>query len=213
MFAIGALIDSEFVPVLLAIHILIVNLVTDGLPGTALAFDPPSIGVMQKPPRDPNEPVLTKQDFLFIGLVGVTITIVTLLAFNIGLWLGPVNTYYPQTLALLTLSITQFFNVFLSRERTRSIFKGPPVNAILILSILSSLGILLLVVYIPGAGGIFKTYPIGLMEWGIIILLSALVIVVIETYKAIIRYITDPKRRKLEFYVERIKNIKERYKE
>lgn len=213
LFAIGTIVGLEFVPVLLAIHILIVNLVTDGLPGTALAFDPPSIGVMQKPPRDPNEPVLTKQDFLFIGIVGTTITIATLLAFNIGYWLGPTNPYYPQTFALLTLSITQFFNVFLSRERTRSIFKGPPVNAILILSILSSLGILLLVVYIPGASGIFKTYPIGLMEWGIIILLSALVIVVVEIYKAIMGYINDPKRRKLEFYVERIKNIKERYKE
>jgi len=211
LFALGTIVGLDFIPPLLAIHILIVNLVTDGLPGTALAFDPPSIGVMQKPPRDPNEPVLTKQDFFFIGLVGITITIATLIAFHIGIWLGATKDYYPQTFALLTLSISQFFNVFLCRERTKSIFKGPPINYILVLSILSSLGILLLVIYIPNVGGIFRTYPIGIMEWGIIILLSALVIVIVEIYKAIIGYINDPKRRKLQFYLERIKNIKERY--
>jgi hypothetical protein len=69
------------------------------------------------------------------------------------------------------------------------------------------------VIYIPGVGGVFKTYPIGLMEWGIIILLSALVIFVVEIYKVIMGYINNPKRRKLQFYVERLKNIKERYKE
>jgi Ca2+-transporting ATPase len=204
----------------MAIHILVVNLVTDGLPGTALAFDPPAIGVMQKPPRDPNEPVLTKRDLITISIVGVTICISTLLAFVISLPMadslgltGENKVFYAQTFALLTLSISQFFNVFLCRERIESILKGPPLKLILILSILSSFGVLLAIIYIPGAGGVFRTYPIGLMEWGIIILLSSLVIFVVEGYKAIMRYIEDPKRRELQFYMQNIENIVRRYKE
>jgi len=216
IFAIGGV---SFAP-LMAIHILIVNLVTDGLPGTALAFDPPAIGVMQKPPRDPNEPVLTKHDLLYIILVGTTIMILTLVAFQIGIDRASSMSlpetpkeFYAQTFALLTLSICQFFNVFLCRERTNSILKGPPLKLILIFSILSSFGVLLAIVYLPGAGGVFRTYPIGITEWGIILLLSTVVIFVVEGYKAILRYIENPKRRELKFYVQNVENIVKRYKE
>jgi Ca2+-transporting ATPase len=216
IFVIGGV---PFAP-LMAIHILVVNLVTDGLPGTALAFDPPAIGVMQKPPRDPNEPVLTKRDLLFISIIGVTICVATLVAFVISLNLadsigltGENKEFYAQTFAVLTLSISQFFNVFLCRERVKSLLKGPPLKLVLILSILSSFGILLAIVYLPGVNSVFRTYPIGIMEWGIILLLSALVILVGEVYKAIMRYIEDPKRRELQFYVQNIENIVRRYKE
>jgi Ca2+-transporting ATPase len=134
----------------MAIHVLTINLVTDGLPGTALAFDPPTQGVMQVPPRDPDEPVLTKRDLLDISVVGVAITIVTLVAFLIGLNMAgakglPLTTsddagaIYAQTFAFLTLSISQFFNVFLCRERRKSIIHGPSINKILVFSVIISI--------------------------------------------------------------------------
>ena len=220
LFAIGSIGGKSVVP-LVAIHILVVNLVTDGLPGTALVFDPPTKGVMQKPPRDPEESILTKHDLINITVVGVTITIVTLAAFVIGLNLAsPMGiigdtqkTYFAQTFAFLTLSISQFFNVFLCREKEKSILHGPSINRMLVISVALSIGFLVAIIYIPGVGGIFHTYPIGLLEWGIIILLSSSLLFVMEGFKALWRYIKNPKRKKLEYYVKRIENIMERYRE
>ncbi|MHA1265699.1 MAG: cation-translocating P-type ATPase [Candidatus Helarchaeota archaeon] len=220
VFAFGGV---TFAP-LVAIHILTVNLVTDGLPGTALAFDPPSKGVMQKPPRDPEEPILTKYDLMSISVVGITITMATIFAFTIGINLAAANglalgnlydpgTLYAQTFAFLTISISQFFNVFLVREQKESILKGPSINSFLIFSVALSVGFLLLVLYVPGINTLFHTYPIGLLEWGIIILLSSSLLFVMEGFKFVWRYITNPKRKKLEFYIKRIENIKKRYHE
>lgn len=220
-FAISSFTGVVIAP-LVAIHILTVNLVTDGLPGTALAFDPPSIGVMQKPPRDPNEPILTKRDLINISVVGITITIATLCAFVIGLNLATIKgfdplsdkfEFYAQTFAFLTLSISQFVNVFLCREQIKTIFKGPSLNKILIAAVGSSMGILLIVIYVPGLASVFHTYPIGLLEWGIIILLSLSLLVVVEVFKAIWIYIDNPKRKQLQYYVKRIENIKQRYQD
>ncbi|HUY00065.1 MAG TPA: cation-translocating P-type ATPase [Candidatus Deferrimicrobium sp.] len=218
IFALGTIAGNVVVP-LVAIHILTVNLVTDGLPGTALAFDPPALGVMQKPPRDPNEPVLTKRDLINICVVGITITIGTLGAFLIGLNLaGPAFTdiekeFYAQTFAFLTLSFFQFVNVFLCREQTKSVFKGPSINKFLLIAVGSSIGFLLLIIYIPGLADVFHLYRIGLLEWGIIILISLSLLVVMEVFKAFWRRIDNPKRRKLEYYTKRISNIMERYQE
>ncbi|NVM55672.1 MAG: cation-translocating P-type ATPase [Candidatus Helarchaeota archaeon] len=213
LFAIGGV---SFAP-LVAIHILTVNLVTDGLPGTALAFDPPSTGVMQKPPRDPEESILTKRDLINITVVGITITAGTLAAFMIGLNLFDVmglsgsREFYAQTFAFLTLSFFQFFNVFLCREQEKSILKGPSINRMLIFSVILSIGFLVAIIYIPGVGAVFHTYQIGVLEWGIIILISSSLIFVVEGFKVVWRYIKAPKRKKLQYYVKRIENIMERY--
>ncbi len=220
IFALGW-VGGDIVAPLVAIHILTVNLVTDGLPGTALAFDPPTKGVMQKPPRDPEESVLTKRDLINIGVVGVTITIATLAAFLIGLNLvGPMGItdpseqiVYAQTFAFLTLSIAQFFNVFLCREQEKSIIHGPSINKMLVFAVALSIGFLCAILYIPGIKDVFHVYSIGLLEWGIIILLSSSLLFVMEGFKAFLRYIKNPKRKKLEYYVKRIDNIMERYKD
>ncbi|MHA1132534.1 MAG: cation transporting ATPase C-terminal domain-containing protein, partial [Candidatus Helarchaeota archaeon] len=219
VFALGS-VGGVVIPPLVAIHILTVNLVTDGLPGTALAFDPPTLGVMQKPPRDPDEPILTKRDLLNMSVVGIVITIGTLFAFLIGLNLGiskgllsPELNSYVQTFSLLSLSFFQFFNVFLCREREKSIFKGPTINKFLIFSVLFSIVFLILILYIPGLATIFHLYPIRFTEWAIIILISATIIPIVEGFKALWNYIENPKRRKLQFYIERIDNIMKRYKD
>ncbi|MHA1652123.1 MAG: cation-translocating P-type ATPase [Candidatus Helarchaeota archaeon] len=217
MFAVGT-IGGELAIPLVAIHILTINLVTDGLPGTALAFDPPSPGVMQKPPRDPNEPVLTKRDLINMSIVGIVITIGSLSAFVIGLNFAArlgldlkTQEIYAQTFAFLTLSFFQFFNVFLCREQKKSIFKGPPLNNFLIISVLISIGFLLMILYTPGLAPIFHTYPIGALEWGIIILISASLLPIVEGFKLFWAYIDNPKRKNLQYYMKRIENIMERY--
>ncbi len=224
IFALGV-IGGEIIIPLVAIHILTVNLVTDGLPGTALAFDPPTTGVMQEPPRDPEEPILTKRDLLNIGITGITITIGTLVSFLIGLSLAsslfPQSVYpldyierqsiYAQTFAFLTISFFQFVNVFLCREQRKSIFKGPGINKFLIISVSISIGFILMIVYVPALSSIFRLHAIGFQEWAIILLLSASLLPIIEAYKAIMTFIDNPKRKKLEYYVERIQNIAERY--
>ncbi|MFX1294562.1 MAG: cation-translocating P-type ATPase, partial [Promethearchaeota archaeon] len=217
VFAIGSFKGEIIVP-LVAIHILTVNLITDGLPGTALAFDPPSQGVMQKLPRDPNEPVLTKRDIINISVVGIVITCGTLIAFVVGLNVGnnlglPDEKYiwYAQTFALLTLSLFQFFNVFLCREQKKSILKGPSINLFLVVSVLISIGFLVIIIYIPGLNSVFHTYPIGFLEWIIIILISISIVPFIEGFKALWAYFENPKRRKLQFYIDRIDNIMKRY--
>ncbi|TFG05468.1 MAG: cation-translocating P-type ATPase [Promethearchaeota archaeon] len=219
LFAVGMIAGAPVAP-LVAIHILTVNLVTDGLPGTALAFDPPNKAVMQKPPRDPEESILTRRDLINIAVVGITITIATLIAFIIGLnlgdsmGLGPKDQeYYAQTFAFLTLSFAQFFNVFLCREQEQSIIKGPSINKMLILTVAGSIAFLLIIVYVKPIAEVFHLHYIGFLEWGIIILLSSSLLFVMEAFKLIWRYLQDPKRKKLEFYVQRIDNIMKRYQD
>jgi Ca2+-transporting ATPase len=160
---------------LLPIQILWVNLVTDGLPAMALGVDQAEKDLMTQKPRSAKENIFARRLGWKILSRGVLIGLCTLAAFWIALVndpQDPSNLAHAQSVAFATLVMAQLIHVFDCRS-SRSIFhRNPLQNAYLVLAVLSSLALMLGVLYIPHMQPIFKTVPLGLKDW-IMVLIAA----------------------------------------
>jgi P-type Ca2+ transporter type 2C len=173
---------------LIAVQILLVNLITDGLPALALAVDPPDKDIMQQKPRPRGEGIFTKSVIMLMCIGGVWSALV-----NLGIFKWALDSGKPmmeaQSLCFLTLIVIQFFKAYNFRSDKKSIFSiGMFRNKWLNLSILSQMILLWVIVEIPIFNGIFNTYPLTLMEWVIVIILAATIFPVLEISKLIIRW-------------------------
>lgn len=153
---------------LLPIQILWVNLVTDGLPAMALGVDQAENDLMTQKPRSARESIFARRLGWKIVSRGILIGVCTLGAFWITLRSAPegaAGLALAQTVAFVTLVMAQLIHVFDCRS-SRSIFhRNILQNKYLVLAVLSSLGLMLAVLYVPALQPIFKTVPIGLREW------------------------------------------------
>jgi len=153
---------------LVPIQILWVNLVTDGLPAMALGVDQAEKDLMQQKPRAAKENIFARRLGWKILSRGLLIGICTLGAFWITLSAAPdteAGLRHAQTVAFATLVVAQLIHVFDCRS-SRSIFhRNPLQNKYLVLAVLSSLVLLLGVIYISAMQPIFKTVPIGFRDW------------------------------------------------
>lgn len=159
---------------LVPVQILWVNLVTDGLPAMALGLDQPEADVMNRKPRDPKEGIFARGLGFKIVSRGFLIGIVTLIAFIITYQGNPDNLIYGQTMAFTTLVMAQLIHVFDCRS-DRSVFSRNPFgNKYLVLAVLSSVAMLLCVIYFPPLQPVFHTVFLGLRDWIFILALSAI---------------------------------------
>lgn len=153
---------------LLPVHILLVNLVTDGLPAMALGIDPPDKDIMMQKPRGTKENVFSNGLLNLILFRGTFIGLCTLAVFTMILSFTA-NLAAARTGALVTLVSTQLIHVFECKSERKNIFEIPYFNNIaLILAVLCSVTTILAVVYIPVLQGIFKTVPLTINEWALI---------------------------------------------
>jgi Ca2+-transporting ATPase len=152
---------------LTAIQLLWLNLVTDGAPALALGLEKGDPDLMEQPPRDPDEPILNRFMLTGITIQTIAITVVTLGAYWIGL------TRFPEmasTMAFVTLSFSELLRAFTARSERVQILKiGLFTNKVMNWAILSSLILLLGVIYVPFLQGIFDTVPLGWLQWQIIL--------------------------------------------
>lgn len=171
---------------LLPIHILWVNLVTDGLPALALGVDPVDPDIMQRPPRQPHEPVVTKQKaFLMLGQ-GAFIAICSLLAFSVVLFMEKKSLGCARTTAFMVLACSQLFHSYNCRHMRESLFKiGVFTNKKLILATLISLILQIATVYFPFLQRIFKTEPLSRFDWFLVLALSSFPLWATEIVKCI----------------------------
>jgi len=154
---------------LVPIQILWVNLVTDGLPAMALGVDQAEKDLMQHKPRPAKENIFARRLGWKIISRGIVIGICTLAAFWITLKSGPAGDpatlVKAQTVAFATLVLAQLIHVFDCRS-SRSIFhRNPLQNGYLVLAVVSSLVLMLAVMYLEPLQPIFKTTSIGVQEW------------------------------------------------
>jgi len=167
---------------LIAVQILLMNLLTDGLPALALGVDPPVSGIMNRPPRDPKEGAITRSTWMFSILVGLTMMVGTVGVFWANL-AGSVE--HARTLAFTTLVMFQMFNIFNSRAE-RSILKDTHAifnNKALLLAILGSISLQVLIVHWSVLQVYFETVGLSAMDWITAILIGASVILVVEVKK------------------------------
>lgn len=188
---------------LTAVHILWVNLVTDTLPAISLGVDPEDPDVMTEKPREAKEKIFSKDDVIFSLWNGSLIAFLTLFAFVEGLKvysgsesLFSMNIYqvpneavvHAQTMAFITLSVSQLFHSFNLRSKRKSIFKvGLFTNKLLLWSVIVGIAIQTIIVHTPFFQDVFRIQPLLIKDWIFVIGLSILPVVLNELVKAVKR--------------------------
>ncbi|WP_373895966.1 cation-translocating P-type ATPase [Virgibacillus natechei] len=159
---------------LVPVQILWVNLVTDGLPAMALGMDKAEEDVMKRRPRNPREGIFARGLGYKIISRGIMIGLVTLIAFMLTYQNNPENLVYGQTVAFTTLVMAQLIHVFDCRSESSIFSRNPFGNIYLVLAVLSSLLLLLVVIYWEPLQPVFHTTFLSLRDWMFILVLSAL---------------------------------------
>lgn len=171
---------------LLPIHILWVNLVTDGFPALALGVDPVEPKIMERPPRQPKESVVTKQRAMVMVGQGAFIAACSLLAFSFVLFIEKEGLGRARTAAFIVLSCSQLFHSFNCRSMTESLFKiGLFTNKKLILATAVSFALQMAVVYVPFLQKVFKTEALGVFDWFLVIVVSSFPLWAMEIVKMV----------------------------
>jgi len=170
---------------LLPIHILWINLVTDGVPGLALSAERSEKDIMSRPPRDPKESIFAMglgTHIIWVGLLMGAVSILTQAVF-----LERAEAHW-QTMVFTVLCISQMGHVLAIRSEKESFFKQgllsnkPLAGAVALTFILQ-----MATIYVPTLNGIFKTEPLSAGELGITILLSTVVFFAVELEKVVKR--------------------------
>jgi Ca2+-transporting ATPase len=158
---------------LTAIQLLVLNLITDGAPALALGMEKGDPDVMDVPPRPVREPVINREMQVGILVQSIIITAVVLLAFILGLsWFGHSGQglLIAQTMAFGTLSISELIRAYTSRSERYGLLQiGLFSNKWMQYAVVSSLAILLAIIYVPFLQPIFNTVALGRREWSVML--------------------------------------------
>jgi P-type Ca2+ transporter type 2C len=170
---------------LLPVHILWINLVTDGLPGLALSSEKAEKDVMQRPPRHPKESIFAKGLGIHVMWVGLLMGAVALVTQAWSIHDG--NSHW-QTMVFNVLCLSQMGHVLAIRSESQSFFTmGIFTNKPLIGAVLLTLLLQIAVTYVPFLQPIFRTEALTLKEFLLVGAISSLVFFAVEIEKAISR--------------------------
>ncbi len=170
---------------LLPIHILWINLVTDGFPALALAVDPKDPDVMKRPPRDPKAPLLDRQRFVTVCVQGAVMAAATLAVFGIALVIMKDEVTFARTMTFTTLVLVQFLHAFTCRHDRFSLFQiGITTNRMLVAAVLISALLQAGILLSPWGQDIFRVVPLRLDDWWLVAACGMLPFVVMELWKA-----------------------------
>jgi P-type Ca2+ transporter type 2C len=170
---------------LLPIHILWINLVTDGLPGLALAAEPAEKGVMARPPRPPAESIFAHGMWQHMIWVGLTMAAVTLFT---QAWAIHTGTAHWQTMVFTVLTLSQMGHVLAIRSERESLFRqGLLSNLSLLGAVVLTFMLQLATIYAPPLNSIFRTEALSMGELAACLALSSMVFFCVEIEKALVR--------------------------
>ena len=177
---------------LLPIHILWVNLVTDGLPGLALAAEPAERGIMQRPPRPPTESLFAHgmwQHILGVGLL------IGALCLGVQAWAIANDHRNWQTMVFTVLTLSQMAHVLAIRSESEPLWRlGLGSNRPLLAAVLLTFALQMAIIYWPALHPVFKTQALSLIELMLCLALSSVVWLVVEVEKHWRRKRAHPRR-------------------
>jgi Ca2+-transporting ATPase len=166
---------------LLPIHILWINLVTDGLPGLAMAAEPAEKNIMLRPPRHPREGLLSRGLGSYVIWMGFLIGGLSILT---QAWAIHVGDAHWQTMVFTVLCLTQMGNVLTCRSETESFFAiGPFSNLPMLAAVVLSFGLQMATIYLPFLNPVFRTQPLGFRDLAICLIFAAVPLLAGEAYK------------------------------
>jgi P-type Ca2+ transporter type 2C len=170
---------------LLPIHILWINLVTDGLPALALTAEPAERGIMRRPPRPMQESIFAHgmwQHMLWVGLLMAMLTLLT------QAWALHSGSAHWQTMVFTVLTISQLVHVMAIRSEKESLFAiGLFSNRPMTLTILVTFLLQMATIYVPALNPIFKTGSLDAGELGACLVISSVVLLAVEIEKWLVR--------------------------
>jgi Ca2+-transporting ATPase len=166
---------------LLPIHILWINLVTDGLPGLAFASEKAEDDILKRPPRKPDEGILSGGLGIHILWVGLLMSAVCL---GVQAWAIQTESTKWMTMVFTVLSLSQMSYAMAVRSERKSLFQqGIFGNKQLIGAVLLTLGLQMAVIYIPFLQDIFRTQALTLKELFLCLGLSTIAFWTVEIEK------------------------------
>ena len=168
---------------LLATQIIWINLIDDTLPALALTQEPADKDIMGRKPQNVKDPILDNEGKFLIGLISLISALGSLFFF-----------YYwhkrfaeidlARTMAFTFLAVSTLIYVFSIRTLDKPIWQTNPLkNKFLIGAVIISFGLQMMAVYNPFLQAIFKTVPLGIFEWLVIIFGCLLMVLIIEMIK------------------------------
>jgi Ca2+-transporting ATPase len=167
---------------LLPIHILWVNLVTDGLPGLALASEPAEPGLMRRPPRPPQESLFAHgmwQHILGIGLL------IAGLCLGVQAWAIAAGHEHWQTMVFTVLTLSQMAHVMAIRSEQLPLWRlGLGSNKPLLCAVLITFALQMAAIYLEPMQVLFKTQALSLTELAICLGAALIVWLAVEVEKA-----------------------------
>ncbi len=170
---------------LLPIHILWINLVSDGLPALALTAEPAERGIMLRPPRPTKESLFANgiwQHMIWVGLLMAGLTLLT------QAWAYHSGSAHWQTMAFTVLVISQLGHVMAIRSEKESLFSiGVFSNRPMAAAIIVTFTLQMATIYVPAFNPIFKTEPLSMSELVLCLALSSLVFIAVEIEKWLVR--------------------------
>ena len=173
-------------PPLLPLHLLWINLVTDGFPALALVMDPTDPGVMERPPRRPTEPILGRGEWTSILITGFLQTVVTL---GVFVWaLKSRDETEARNLAFSVIVFSEVLRAFASRSPTLvfwelGAFKNMVLVGVVLVSVLIQLGLH----HIPATQALFHLGTLSLADCALSFGLGLIVVTLLETGKLLRR--------------------------
>ncbi|KAI3430776.1 hypothetical protein D9Q98_009188 [Chlorella vulgaris] len=205
------------------VQLLWVNLVTDGLPATAIGFNKPDGDIMRRRPRRPTEGIVDRWLFIRYMIIGLYVGAVTAAGF---VWWfmaapnGPGITWrqlrdfqhceaggpldcsifkdrHPSTISMSVLVIVEMFNALNALSENCSLLSLPPWSNMWLLAAISvSVLLHLIILYVPPLAAMFSVVALGWAEWRMVLLLSAPVVLVDEVLKLFTRrFMMSPEAR------------------
>ncbi len=186
------LVDNEVLLPLTAVQILWINLVTDGLPNSALTLEPKEDNIMKEPPRKTNEPLMNSEIKTLIAAISISSGVLSLAVFwyvfNVTGDFARAN-----TITFSILAIDSLIYVFSVRSLRHSIFqKNIFSNKYLIGTVVVSFAFQMFAIYHPFFQNILKTVPLNTADWSLMIFVFVVELVIIE----IIKYLYIVKNKK-----------------
>ena len=169
---------------LLPIHLLWVNLLTDAFPALALGTEKKEPGLMQEPPRNPDEPIINRDMLVSIVVQSVVMTAAVLGAFyyawqNYGIEMG-------RTYALVTLILSELLRAYTCRSERHTIFKiGVFSNRNMNLAFIASFALLALIMFVPALRDVFNVSTLHFHDWDFVVLVGAMPLVFGELTKVV----------------------------
>jgi Ca2+-transporting ATPase len=168
---------------LLPVQLLWLNLVTDGIQGVALAFEPGEGDALQRRPRHPNEPIFNR---LMIERILVAVFVVGCGGFAVFAlakywgWSDP----SARNLLLLTMVLFENFHIGNCRSETKSAFYFSPLRSpVLFFGTIGALLLHVVAMYVPALQSVLKTEPVDLWMWALVAAVAVLIVPAVEVHK------------------------------